>query len=164
MERAAKRQFRLIHARLLLHMSIKALRRHLNLFEPDLVQNWRSRRRLSTATSQLGLGSVVVDCKARRNLECTSDLSTVPAAGRSGEFLVMLGGKVDDFIVLDHKGWLASDSLSLRLDLLELGDIETEDLAGLRLVERRLDGISVRSLEQLKEEYLHSRVICEYGT
>lgn len=124
-------------------MPIKALRGHLYLFKQRPIQHRRRGGGLTPRSGKLSLTGVVVQRKAGRYLERTADLASVPAAGRSGKVLVVLGGKIEDFALLDNQGWLAGHSASLGLDLLELGEIETEDVAGLGLVEGRLGVKSV---------------------
>ncbi|CAI6093158.1 unnamed protein product [Clonostachys chloroleuca] len=86
-----------------------------------------------------------MDGQARGDLEGAADLPAVPAAGRAGEVLVVLGRELEDLGVLDHEGGLAGHAVALGLDLLKLGDIDLEDLAGLGLVKGWLLGLNTVS-------------------
>lgn len=48
----------------------------------------------------------------------------------------MLPGKLDDLVILDQETRLARHLVSLIFDLAQLGDVETENIACLRLVQR----------------------------
>ncbi len=84
------------------------------------------------------LDGVVVVCQARGDLEGVADLAAVPAARGAGVLLEVLAGEVDDLGLVDQKGRLAGHLVALALDLAQLGDVEAEDVARLRLVEGRV--------------------------
>lgn len=135
----------IVHARLLLHVLVEALRRQLHLLEERAVEHGRRGGELAARPGQRGLVRVRMDGQARGDLEGAADLPAVPAAGRAGEVLVVLGGELEDLGVLDHEGGLAGHAVALGLYLLELGDVDLEDLAGLSLVERWLLGLNAVS-------------------
>lgn len=70
------------------------------------------------------------------NLESRSNLSAVPTSGRPSEVLVVLGGEVDYFTLVDGDGGLAGDFVPLRFDMLELRDVEAEYFPCLCLIQR----------------------------
>ena len=60
MKGASKRQVGVKRPSLLLHVSIEALSRHLDLLKQGAVQDWRHRRALAASASRLDLEGVLV--------------------------------------------------------------------------------------------------------
>ena len=147
----------------LLHVAVEALGGHLDLLEEGAVEHGRRGPLRPLARRRLRRLRELVVRQARRDLERVPDLSPVPAPRRSRVVLAIVGyvmsasflwwgggdgdrsgsllvlhGKVQDLVVLDHEARLAGHPVPLGLDLAQLADVQAEDVARLVLVERRV--------------------------
>lgn len=120
------------------HVSLKRLRRHLDLLKQRAIQHGRSRTLLTAAPRQRHLIAVVMASQAARDLERVADLAAVPAARQARVLLVVLAGELDDLGLLDQHGRLPRELVPLRLDVAQLGHVKAENVARLRLVQGRV--------------------------